>query len=54
MATTQPHDSAAPTHVVGTMDSSEQQRTFNGFVRFMVWAGGLSIAVVIFLALANA
>jgi len=56
MATTQTHDSTHPTaaHVPGTMDATAQQRTFDGFVRFMTWAGGLSIAVLIFLALVNA
>lgn len=53
MATT--HDSTHPAaHEPGTMDATAQQQTFAGFVRFMAWAGGLSIAVVIFLALANA
>ncbi|SEI08614.1 aa3-type cytochrome c oxidase subunit IV [Paracoccus alkenifer] len=54
MATT--HDSTHPAaaHVPGTMDATAQQQTFAGFVRFMAWAGGLSIAVVIFLALAGA
>ena len=40
-------------HEHGAMDVTEQERTFDGFVRFMAWAGGLSIAVLIFLALAN-
>jgi len=53
MATT--HDSTHPdAHEPGTMDATAQQQTFVGFVRFMAWAGGLSIAVVIFLGLANA
>lgn len=41
-------------HEHGTMDSSAQQRTFEGFVRFMTWSAVLTILVLIFLALTNA
>lgn len=40
-------------HRVGTMDITEQQRTFAGFIRFATWVAVLSILVLIFLALAN-
>jgi Ni,Fe-hydrogenase I cytochrome b subunit len=40
-------------HRVGTMDITQQQRTFVGFIRFATWAAVLSILVLIFLALAN-
>jgi predicted transcriptional regulator len=41
-------------HKVGTMDITEQQRTFAGFIKFATWVAILSILVLIFLALANA
>ncbi|KGJ01817.1 cytochrome C oxidase subunit IV [Paracoccus sphaerophysae] len=41
-------------HEHGTMDSSAQQRTFEGFVRFMTWSAVLTILVLVFLALTNA
>ena len=41
-------------HKIGTMDISEQQRTFAGFIRLATWATILSILVLIFLALVNA
>jgi hypothetical protein len=37
----------------GKMDISEQEKTFNGFVRWSVWGASISIGVLIFLALAN-
>lgn len=46
------HD--APHHEHGTMDIVEQERTFDGFVRFMTWSAVLTILVLIFLALTNA
>ncbi len=38
----------------GTMDIRAQEKTFEGFIRLSVWAAGISIAVLVFLALANA
>lgn len=38
----------------GTMDVSEQKKTFAGFIRGATWVTGLSLAVLIFLALTNA
>lgn len=51
-----PHHDADHTahHEHGSMDATVQERTFDGFIRFMTWSGGLAIAVLIFLALANA
>lgn len=45
------HDVAE--HKVGTMDITEQKRTFSGFLRFATWVAGLSILTLIFLALVN-
>lgn len=41
-------------HKVGTMDISEQQRTFAGFIKLATWTAIVSILVLIFLALVNA
>jgi len=41
-------------HKHGTMDIRAQEKTFEGFIRLSVWAAGISIAVLVFLALANA
>lgn len=41
-------------HEIGTMDITEQQRTFAGFMKFASWVTILSIGVLIFMALANA
>ncbi len=40
-------------HVPGQMDISEQERTFEGFIRFTVWGAAISIGILIFLALVN-
>ncbi|PZQ97906.1 MAG: aa3-type cytochrome c oxidase subunit IV [Cereibacter sphaeroides] len=40
-------------HKHGTMRISTQEKTFEGFVRMVAWGAGISIAVLIFLALAN-
>jgi hypothetical protein len=40
-------------HEHGKMDTTEQEKTFNGFVRWSVWGAAISIGVLIFLALAN-
>ncbi|MBN8290894.1 aa3-type cytochrome c oxidase subunit IV [Rhodobacter sp. NTK016B] len=40
-------------HEHGSMDTTEQEKTFAGFIKAAVWVGGFSIAVLIFLALAN-
>lgn len=38
----------------GSMDISEQEKTFDGFVRFVIWGIVISLAVLVFLALVNA
>ena len=48
------HHHETTEHKVGTMDISEQQRTFAGFIKLATWTTILSILVLIFLALANA
>lgn len=40
-------------HRIGTMDITEQKKTFAGFLRFSAWVAGLSILTLIFLALVN-
>lgn len=40
-------------HKHGSMDVREQEKTFEGFVRFSVWTVAISIGVLIFLALVN-
>lgn len=47
-------DHDAEEHQIGTMDIGDHQKTFAGFVRFMTWAGILSVVVLVFLALSNA
>jgi len=41
-------------HVHGSMDIRAQEKTFAGFVRMSVWVAGITIAVLIFMALVNA
>ena len=41
-------------HKHGSMDIREQEKTFNGFIRLTVWGAGISIGILIFLALVNA
>ena len=41
-------------HKHGDMDIREQEKTFNGFVRFAVWTVVIVLAILVFLALANA
>ncbi|MDO5657791.1 MAG: aa3-type cytochrome c oxidase subunit IV [Paracoccus sp. (in: a-proteobacteria)] len=41
-------------HKHGTMNIAEQERTYNGFLKFLTWGTIACLAVVIFLALANA
>jgi hypothetical protein len=38
----------------GSMDIRAQEKTFAGFVRFVAWATAAFLALLIFLALANA
>lgn len=47
------HHHETTDHKIGTMDITEQQRTFAGFIKFATWTAILSIAVLIFMALTN-
>ena len=40
-------------HKQGEMDISVQEKTFDGFVRWSAWIAGISIGILIFLALFN-
>jgi Bacterial aa3 type cytochrome c oxidase subunit IV len=40
-------------HKHGSMDIKTQEKTFDGFIRMVTWGAGISIAVLIFLALSN-
>ncbi len=37
----------------GSMDIRTQEKTFAGFIRMAMWGAGISIAIIIFMALAN-
>ncbi len=41
-------------HKHGSMDITTQEKTFEGFLRFVVWGTVISIGILVFLALANA
>lgn len=41
-------------HKHGSMDIREQEKTFAGFIKLSIWTAGISIGVLIFLALVNA
>ncbi|MDZ4311995.1 MAG: aa3-type cytochrome c oxidase subunit IV [Cypionkella sp.] len=41
-------------HKPGSMDIRVQEKTFDGFIRFSIWGGVISILVLVFMALANA
>jgi len=41
-------------HRHGSMSVREQEKTFARFIRFLMWVIGLSIGILIFLALVNA
>jgi len=38
-------------HEHGTMDVTDQEKTFAGFMRFWVWVFGLTLVVLILLAI---
>ncbi len=40
-------------HQTGSMDITEQKKTFSGFLWFVKWGSILVIAILIFLALVN-
>ena len=40
-------------HQHGSMDIRAQEKTFVGFIRLSTWAAGISIAILVFMALVN-
>jgi len=40
-------------HKHGSMDITEQEKTFDGFVKFSIWTAVVCIASLIFIALVN-
>lgn len=41
-------------HKQGSMDIRAQEKTFAGFIKLSMWVAGISIGVLIFMALVNA
>lgn len=41
-------------HKNGSMDIRVQEKTFAGFIRMVTWGAGISIGILIFMALVNA
>lgn len=41
-------------HKHGSMDTRTHEKTFAGFIRMSIWGAGISVGILIFLALANA
>lgn len=41
-------------HKPGSMDTSDHERTFAGFVRMVTWGIAISLGLLIFTALVNA
>lgn len=37
----------------GSMDIKEQEKTFDGFIKFAIWTACVCISVLIFMALVN-
>lgn len=48
------HDHAVDHHIPGTMDVTDHQRTFHGFIRLATWSVVGIAVILIFLALTNA
>jgi hypothetical protein len=40
-------------HKHGSMDTKGHEYVFNTFIRFVVWGAGISLGILVFLALAN-
>lgn len=40
-------------HKHGEMDTKEQEKTFEGFLRMSAWVAGLSILLIVFIGLVN-
>jgi hypothetical protein len=43
----------ADDHKHGEMDITEQEKTFEGFVKASIWVAGVSIFILVFLAIFN-
>ncbi|MGB3314786.1 MAG: aa3-type cytochrome c oxidase subunit IV [Albidovulum sp.] len=41
-------------HKHGSMDIKNHEKTFEGFIRASMWVAGISIGILIFMALVNA
>ena len=41
-------------HKHGSMDTRVQEKTFEGFLRMSAWVAGISIGILVFMALVNA
>jgi hypothetical protein len=40
-------------HAHGSMDTKVQEKTYNTFIRFVIWGVVISLGTLVFLALAN-
>ena len=40
-------------HKHGSMDTKVQEKTFEGFIRMVTWGAGISIGILVFMALTN-
>jgi Ni,Fe-hydrogenase I cytochrome b subunit len=40
-------------HKHGSMDIRAHEKTFEGFIRMSIWVAGISIAILVFMALVN-
>ena len=41
-------------HKHGSLDIKVQEKTFAGFIRMVTWGAGISIGILVFMALVNA
>lgn len=41
-------------HLHGSMDIREHEKTFAGFIKLSIWVAGVSIGILVFMALVNA
>lgn len=41
-------------HKHGSMDTRVQEKTFEGFLRMSAWVAGISVGILVFMALVNA
>ena len=41
-------------HKHGSVDIKVQEKTFAGFIRMVTWGAGISICILVFMALVNA